>query len=167
MPADALKSLVQALLDHLPKESSPIVVKPDRPASAPIRTNGHQSKARGMSYDPSVVYLLESATVIALRDSDTIAAVGEWVADALQNVVRDASNSHPLIVSRAVFYLLHLLNASQVGNDHSASEIWNTNFIVGSFVRPRSSHPSYNFELRSAHPRKVCNLHSQGIGTLH
>lgn len=167
MPADALKPLVQALLDHLPKESSPIVVKPDRPASAPIRTNGHQSKARGMSYDPSVVYLLESATVIALRDSDTIAAVGEWVADALQNVVRDASNSHPLIVSRAVFYLLHLLNASQVGNDHSASEIWNTNFIVGSFVRPRSSHPSYNFELRSAHPRKVCNLHSQGIGTLH
>lgn len=167
MPADALKPLVQALLDHLPKESSPIVVKPDRPTSASIRTNGHQSKARGISYDPSVVYLLESATVIALRDSDTIAAVGEWVADALQNVVRDASNSHPLIVSRAVFYLLHLLNASQVGNHHSASEIWNTNFIVGSFIRPRSSHPSYNFELRSAHPRKVCNLHSQGIGTLH
>lgn len=167
MPADALKPLVQALLDHLPKESSPIVVKPDRPTSAPIRTNGHQSKARGISYDPSVVYLLESATVIALRDSDTIAAVGESVADALQNVVRDASNSHPLIVSRAVFYLLHLLNASQVGNHHSASEIWNTNFIVGSFVRPRSSHPSYNLELRSAHPRKVCNLYSQGIGTLH
>lgn len=114
MPADALKLLVQALLDHLPKESSPIVVKPDRPTSGPIRTNGHQSTAHGISYDPSVVYLLELATIIALRDSDTIAAVGESVADALQNVVRDASNVHSLIVSRAVFYLLHLLNASQV-----------------------------------------------------
>lgn len=160
MPTDAIKLLVQALLDHLPKESSPIVVKPDRPTSGLIRTNGHQSTAHGISYDPSVVYLLELATIIALRDSDTIAAVGESVADALQNVVRDASNIHSLIVSRAVFYLLHLLNASQVGNHHTASELRNTEFIVGSFIRPRSSHPSHNLEFRSAHPRKVCNSHS-------
>lgn len=123
MPADALKLLVQALLDHLPKESSPIVVKPDRSTSGPIRTNGHQSTTHGISYDPSVVYLLELATIIALRDSDTIAAVGESVADALQNVVRDASNVHSLIVSRAVYYLLHLLNASQVGFHRTASEL--------------------------------------------
>lgn len=167
MPADALKTLVQALLDHLPRESSPIVVKPDRPTSGPIRTNGHQSTAHGISYDPSVVYLLELATIIALRDSDTVAAVGESVADALQNVVRDASNIHSLIVSRAVFYLLHLLNASQVGIHHTASELRNTKLIIGSFIRTRSSYSSYNLELRSAHPRKVCNPDSQGTGTLH
>lgn len=123
MPADALKLLVQALLDHLPKESSPIVLKPDRLTPGPIRTNGHQSTAHDISYDPSVVYLLELATIIALRDSDTIAAVGESVADALQNIVRDASNTHSLIVSRAVFYLLHLLNASQVEFHQTASEL--------------------------------------------
>lgn len=147
MPADALKHIVQALLDHLPKESSPIVVKPDRPTSAPIRTNGHQSTAQGISYDPSVVYLLELATIIALRDSDTITAVGESVADALQNVVRDASNIHTLIVSRAVFYLLHLLNASQVYNHHNASELWNTNYhriirspaLQSSFIQSQAS----------------------------
>ena len=116
LPADALKNLVQALLEHLPKESSPvvIVVKPDRPNPAPIRTNGNRSNSQGLLYDPSVVYLLEFATIIALRDNETIAVVGEVVADALQNVVRDAANIHPLVVSRAVFYLLHLLNASQV-----------------------------------------------------
>lgn len=91
-----------------------IVVKPDRPNPAPIRTNGNRSSSKGLLYDPSVVYLLELATIIALRDDETIAAVGEVVADALQNVVRDAANTHPLVVSRAVFYLLHLLNASQV-----------------------------------------------------
>lgn len=116
MPVDGLKSLVQALLEHLPKESSPvvIVVKPDKPNLTPVRTNGHRSTSQGLLYDPSMVYLLELATIIALRDSETIAAVGEVVADALQNVVRDAANTHPLVVSRAVFYLLHLLNASQV-----------------------------------------------------
>lgn len=116
MPADALKSLVEALLEHLPRESSPvvIVVKPDRPSLTPVRPNGHRSTSQGLLYDPSIVYLLELATIIALRDSETTAAVGEVVADALQNVVRDAANTHPLVVSRAVFYLLHLLNASQV-----------------------------------------------------
>lgn len=116
MPADALKSLVHALLEHLPKESSPvvIVVKPDRPNPPPVRTNGHRSTSQGLLYDPSMVYLLELTTIIALRDSETITAVGEVVAGALQNVVRDAANIHPLVVSRAVFYLLHLLNASQV-----------------------------------------------------
>lgn len=116
MPADALKCVVQALLEHLPKESSPvvIVVKPDRPNQPPVRTNGHRSTSQGLLYDPSMVYLLELATIIALRDSETIAAVGEVVADALQNIVRDVANIHPLVVSRAVFYLLHLLNASQV-----------------------------------------------------
>lgn len=116
MPADALKSLVRALLEHLPKESSPvvIVVKPDRPNPTPVRTNGHRPTSQGLQYDPSIVYLLELATIIALRDDETIVAVGEIVADTLQNIVRDAGNIHPLIVSRAVFYLLHLLNASQV-----------------------------------------------------
>lgn len=116
MPADALKSLVQAVLEHLPKESSPvvIVVKPDRPNPPSARTSSHRSTSQGLLYDPSMVYLLELATIIALRDNETITAVGEVVADALQNVVRDAANIHPLVVSRAVFYLLHLLNASQV-----------------------------------------------------
>lgn len=126
IPADALKSLVQAVLEHLPKESSPvvIVVKPDRPNPPPVRANGHRSTSQGLLYDPSMVYLLELATIIALRDNETISAVGEVVADALQNVVRDAANIHPLVVARAVFYLLHLLNASQVSvTNHARHQV--------------------------------------------
>lgn len=116
MPTASLVDLVQALLEHLPMESSPvvIVVKPDRPNPAPSRTNGHRSISQGLLYDPSVVYILELATIIAMRDRETIASMGQIVADALQNVVRDATNVHPLVVSRAVYYLFHLLNSSQV-----------------------------------------------------
>lgn len=119
MPARSLNALVQALLEQLPEESSPvvIVVKSDRPNSAPIRTNGHRTTSQGLLYDPSVVYILELATIIAMRDEATIELIGQVVADALQNVVRDASNVHPLIISRVVFYLLHLLNRSQVNTE--------------------------------------------------
>lgn len=116
MPPISLVNLVQALLEQLPMESSPvvIVVKPDRPNPTPPRTNGHRSISQGLLYDPSVVYILELATIIAMRDRETIALMGQVVADALQNVVRDAVNVHPLVVSRAVYYLFHLLNTSQV-----------------------------------------------------
>lgn len=119
MPARSLDVLVQALLEQLPEESSPvvIVVKPDRPNPAPARTNGHRATSQGLLYDPSVVYILELATIIAMRDEETIELIGQVVANALQNVVRDASNVHPLVISRVVFYLLHLLNRSQVNRE--------------------------------------------------
>ncbi len=116
MPAKSLDALVRALLEQLPEESSPlvIVVKPDRPNPTPARTNGHRAPPQSLIYDPSVVYILELATIIAMRDEETIALIGQGVADALQNVVRDASNVHPLVISRVVFYVLQLLNRSQV-----------------------------------------------------
>lgn len=116
MPTSSLASLLKALLDHLPEQSSPvvIVVKPDRPNPAPARMNGHRSASQGLLYDPSIVYILELATIIAMRDQETIASMGQAVADALQHYVRDAANVHPLVVSRAVLYLFHLLNTSQV-----------------------------------------------------
>jgi len=116
MPPDGRESLVHALLKQLPVQSSPlvIVVRPEKPAPAPIRTNGHRSKPSSPAYDPSVVFVLELSTILATRDPESVALMGQAVADALQTIVRDAANVHPLILSRAVFYLLYLLNASQV-----------------------------------------------------
>jgi brefeldin A-resistance guanine nucleotide exchange factor 1 len=59
-----------------------------------------------------MVYLLEFCTVLALRDDKTMMALAADVAEALQNVMRNATRYHPIMVSRTMFYLLHLLHAS-------------------------------------------------------
>ncbi|KAL8953387.1 MAG: hypothetical protein Q9222_000764 [Ikaeria aurantiellina] len=113
MPVRATKDLVLALLEQLPQESSPvvIVVKPERPLT-PIKTNGQRQRSRGPAYDPSLLYVLELITVLAIRDDASFIAVGELVADALQNVVRNAANIHAMVLSRATYYLLLLLQMS-------------------------------------------------------
>ena len=90
------------------------MVKAEMPAPTPIRQNGQKAKILGIAYDPSIVFVLEFATILAARDAETISRLGEEVADALQSVVRDATHMHPLIVSRASFYLLSFLRASHV-----------------------------------------------------
>ncbi|KAI9815369.1 MAG: GDP/GTP exchange factor for ARF [Thelocarpon impressellum] len=116
MPVESLKSLVVSLLAQLPEENNPvvIVVKPEVPA--PAAANGQRPKAEGIVYDPAVVYVLELATTLAIRDKETIEAFGKDVAEALQSIMRDAKNVHPTILSRAIFYLLNLLRAS---HDHN------------------------------------------------
>lgn len=115
MPPRATKDLVLALLEQLPQDSSPavIAVKTDRP-STPIKTNGHRQGHQGPAYDPSLVYVLEFITLLAIRDDTTLAEVGELVADALQHVIRNAANTHFMVLSRAVFYLLLLLQKSAI-----------------------------------------------------
>jgi len=116
MPPEGRESLVQALLKQLPEQSSPavIVVRPDRPTPAPIRTNGHRSNPSSPIYDPSMVFVLELITILSTRDQESVKSMGPNVVDALNTVVRDAANVHPLLLSRAVYYLLHLLNTAQV-----------------------------------------------------
>ena len=116
MPPQDRQSLVNTLLAHLPEQSSPavIVVRPDRPTPAPIRTNGHRANPPTPAYDPSIVFILELVTIMATRDRESVTLMGQSVTDALQAVVRDATNVHHLVLSRAVYYLLNLLYASQV-----------------------------------------------------
>ncbi|KAK8163430.1 hypothetical protein BC567DRAFT_265954 [Phyllosticta citribraziliensis] len=114
MPIEALHSLVDTLLSQLPEDSSPrvIVVRPELPAPSPVRPNGNKAKPKGPVYDPSLVFALELATLLVLRDAETVERLGKDVADALQSLVRDYSNIHPLTLSRSVYYLLRLLRAS-------------------------------------------------------
>ena len=116
LPPEGRECLVRALLKQLPEQSSPavIVVRPDRPKPAPIRTNGHRSSQSGPTYDPSMVFVLEMITILSTRDQASVKMMGQAVVDALDTVVRDTANIHPLMLSRAVFYMLYLLNAAQV-----------------------------------------------------
>jgi brefeldin A-resistance guanine nucleotide exchange factor 1 len=118
LPVESLKSLTISLLSHLPENDSPrvIAVKPEMPAPTPLRANGTKTPTVELPvYDPAVVYVLELASILALRDDETISALGSDVAKALQNVISDAERLHPVALSRTVFYLLSLLRAS---NDH-------------------------------------------------
>ncbi|KAE8556067.1 hypothetical protein EYB25_000767 [Talaromyces marneffei] len=114
LPQSSLSNLVDALLLELPEEnaSAVIVVKTERPSSAGPRPSSTKSDLTSPGYNPGMLYTLELATVLAIRDAETIEAVGENLAGSLQGIVRDARNVHPLIVSRVLYYLLNLLRLS-------------------------------------------------------
>lgn len=113
MPVDSLRPLIQALISQLPDDPSSVVISVKSevdPPSSPI--NGINGASSSPVYDPSMVYILELCTVLAIRDKETIDAFGADVAEALQNVIRNSASWHTLMVSRTIFYLLHLLHAS-------------------------------------------------------
>ncbi|EED23263.1 guanine nucleotide exchange factor (Gea2), putative [Talaromyces stipitatus ATCC 10500] len=114
LPQSSLSNLVDALLLELPEEnaSAVIVVKTERPSSAGPRPASVKSDLTSPGYNPGMLYTLELATALALRDAETIESVGENLAGSLQGIVRDARNVHPLIVSRVLYYLLNLLRLS-------------------------------------------------------
>jgi brefeldin A-resistance guanine nucleotide exchange factor 1 len=117
LPTESVQLVVAAILSQLPEEPSPIVVvKPERPTSMPNRPDVPRAPRSNAAYNPSTVFLLEFATILTLRDKDTVAAAGEPLTASLQTVIRDASNLHPLVSSRVVHYLLDLLRLAFVSN---------------------------------------------------
>lgn len=87
-------------------------VKPDIPAPKPIRPNGQKQNAQGPAYDPGQLFILEFATLLAIRDSDTVATLGRDLSVLLMGIIRDPTHVHPLTLSRAVYYMLMLLRVS-------------------------------------------------------
>ncbi|KAF2188369.1 Sec7-domain-containing protein [Zopfia rhizophila CBS 207.26] len=114
LPVESLRSLLMSLLEQIPEDGSPrvIVVKPELPPPASPRPNGNKAKLNRPTYDPSLVFVLELATVLALRDEETVRELAKDVTDSLQSVIRDASKLHPVVIARSVYYLLSLLKAS-------------------------------------------------------
>ncbi|KAK0119533.1 GDP/GTP exchange factor for ARF [Cadophora gregata] len=112
MPIESLKPLIQALLAQLPDDPTSIVISVKSETDTVAPTNGQKSANDGPVYDPAMVYILELCTVLALRDKETVAALGADVAEALQNVMRHVGSYHNIMISRTMFYLLHLLHAS-------------------------------------------------------
>lgn len=103
--------LVEALLSLLPEEGTPLVINKLNPAITPSTVNT-TFLDKNPKYDPAVVYVLELATCLALRDQSTIRVLGKQIADTLQSVIRNAQYAHHIIVSRAIYYLLSLLEQS-------------------------------------------------------
>lgn len=87
-----------------------ITVRPDGLPSSPGVKQSHNQT----NYDPSVAYILEVCTVLALRDEETVELLGKEVSEALQAILRDASRHHSILVSRVAFYQFSVLKASYV-----------------------------------------------------
>ncbi|KAJ5620387.1 hypothetical protein N7510_004371 [Penicillium lagena] len=113
LPLSSLETLMEVLLSHLPEDNAPavIVVKPERPTPS-SRPSTSRVDPNRPKYDPSMIFILELATVLTLRDTKTLELLGESLATTLQAQVRDAKNLHPLALSRIVYYLLNLLRLS-------------------------------------------------------
>jgi brefeldin A-resistance guanine nucleotide exchange factor 1 len=112
MPVKSLMPLVSALLAELPDDPTSVVISVKSENDNQSPANGQKSTSGGPNYDPAMVYLLELCTVLALRDEETVEGLGAAVAGALQNVMRNAASYHSILISRTMFYLLHLLHAS-------------------------------------------------------
>ncbi|KAK4126045.1 Sec7-domain-containing protein [Parathielavia appendiculata] len=112
LPSHNLEVLVDTLLGHIPEDngSSVITVKADN--IPPSQTNGQQSRQSNAIYDPALVYILEFCTVLALRDDSTVERLGRRVVEAIQAILRDVPQYHPILIERATFYLFNLLQAS-------------------------------------------------------
>ena len=106
--------LVEALLSQLPEETAPsvIVVKPDRPTSS--KRSSERASSDKLNYDPGMMYVLELATVLTLKEQTAMETLGESLASSLQTLIRDAGSLHPLAMSRIIYYLLSLLRLSHV-----------------------------------------------------
>lgn len=114
MPVHALQHLVRALFSQLPEDPASAIITVKSDSAPPMLVNGQKRLAEGPVYDPAAVYVLELCTVLALKDDESTKALGQEIARALQNILRDASNYHQTMVSRTVFYTLNLLRASYV-----------------------------------------------------
>ena len=168
MPPRSRQSLVRALLKQVPEPSSPavIVVRPDRSGLAPIKTNGHRANHLEPAYDPSMVFVLELATIMATRDHESITLMGQTVANTLQTAVRNVANIHPLALARAVFYLLYLLNASQVSvQSKTANDLAEKS--KGLLVCPSTRHTSYHCGLSPINSGENINAGSERFDTLY
>ncbi|KAK7748907.1 GDP/GTP exchange factor for ARF [Cytospora paraplurivora] len=113
LPDTSLEALVDALLDQIPEDSGSAVVvsmKADNvPPTSPAAATNPRNSA---SYDPSLIYILELSTILAIRDDHTVKFLGGRVVDALQAILRDLGSHHPITIARTTFYLFRLLQAS-------------------------------------------------------
>jgi hypothetical protein len=114
-----------------------------------------------------MAYVLELCTVLTLRDEETVTALGRDVAEALQNTLRNAGSYHHILISRTIFYLLQILQASYVSFINPRHKLNLTLTSLGTILHPHSGCTPYYIELQEGFIREVCNSRSSGFVTLH
>ncbi|KAG6042156.1 hypothetical protein E4U41_004960 [Claviceps citrina] len=104
--------LIEALLDQIPEDdqNTVITVKQDTIPTASATTRAVASFQP--TYDPTVAYILEFCTILALKNEELIQTMGRAVFDAAVGFLRDPAKWHPITLSRATFHALSILKKS-------------------------------------------------------
>jgi len=68
--------------------------------------NGPESQEK--AYDPSMLFLLEMATCLAIRDATSMRDLSPEVSGYCTEILRQRKHLHPLFVERTLIYLLAL-----------------------------------------------------------
>jgi golgi-specific brefeldin A-resistance guanine nucleotide exchange factor 1 len=64
------------------------------------------SSAEDKGYDPTMLFLLEIATSLAVRDEQTVRDHGAKVAGYCTEILRQRKHLHPILVERSLIYLM-------------------------------------------------------------
>lgn len=114
LSASVAAELVEALLDQIPEDDQATVIAVKQDSLPPPSANSQTQAAVQPAYDPSVAYILEFCTVVAIRDDEFIQLMGKPVFDAVLGLLRDPTQWHPITLSRATFHALSILKSSYV-----------------------------------------------------
>jgi hypothetical protein len=98
---------VEAVLIQLGEES-------ESAAMAGKQGNDNTHETNTTRYHPSMIYLLESAVILTLRDKETLGCLGGTLLCTLQNFVTDAKYIPSATLSQVITYLLKLLQLGYV-----------------------------------------------------
>lgn len=103
-----MASLLRQLPDMDGEDPNIVVVKPDYYPPADIDT----ATPKEPIYDAAVVYILEFATCLVLKDTRATEAHGKALADMIMSIIRNSFRVHHIVVSRSIYYMFSLLESS-------------------------------------------------------
>jgi brefeldin A-resistance guanine nucleotide exchange factor 1 len=100
-----MSALLESVVIDAPEDpdpTTPTKIKVDGSASM----NGQEAKDK--PYDPSILFLLEMATSLAIRDEESMKTLSAEVAEYCTEILRQRKHLHPILLERSLIYLLVL-----------------------------------------------------------
>ncbi|KAI6782702.1 uncharacterized protein J7T54_000845 [Emericellopsis cladophorae] len=89
LPAAQSKIVVEAVLKQLPENNQEVVIAMKQEDISSPTPSGPGTTSTPLKYDPSVAFLLELGTMLAIRNNDSLEAMGKLVFDTLQAILRN------------------------------------------------------------------------------
>ncbi|KAG5981365.1 hypothetical protein E4U55_003007 [Claviceps digitariae] len=112
LPVLPTTHLIEALLDQILEDdqNTVITVKQDTIPTASGTIQGATSYQP--TYDPTVAYILEFCTILALKNMELMQSMSRVVFSAILGLLRDPAKWHPITLSLATFHALSILKKS-------------------------------------------------------